>query len=260
MQLCGIAGRVEASSARAGKAAAPSEDRPREPERRGSPGTRGFPLHERSGGRSAGLWGPAPRCQPGPAPPFVAPPGLRDLSAASDGGESPRVKNGTALPGAGLPEPGCRDEGSPGRAGPCPCPGGLARSRDSPSCLAAAGTGREKPSPASGQVLVLTCSRRRTCGRDGNERCSAQPLPGSIFTFAGMTERAPGTEGGGLLHPVPSSGHGEEDSPSSALAGPSCGGEGWRATALPAHACGRRVAAFYARRRKCTTNELLLFS
>lgn len=132
---------------------------------------------------------------------------------ASRRDESPRVKTGRTLPGAGLLEPGGRDGGSPSRTGPGTSLGGLAGGWGSPSWLAAAGTGREERSPAVSQVFVLTYSRTQACGWDGNERCSARPLPGPIFIFAGRTEGAPGTGGRGPPHPVPSARHRERKTP-----------------------------------------------
>lgn len=251
-------------AAGAGTAAAPTEGRAREPERSGTPRTRVFSLHEGSCGRSAAFWGSHTRswCQFVPAPPLVAHPGLRDLSAASDGapceppGRVTARKKRQSAAGAGLPEPAGHDGGSPSRAGPGagPRPGGLAGGWDCPPFLGGRWHRGEEPSPVGSQVFVLTYSRRQACGWGGNERCPAQPLPGPIFSFAGEDRESPWDrrQGSTALQLDIEKGRppGICARPGGRVPVPSCGGEDWRATVLPAHARGRRAAALPSTRRE----------
>lgn len=65
----------------------------------------------------------------------------------------------------------------------------------------------------------------------GRERCSAEPVPSPTSSFAGRTERAPGT---GVLR-TPYLQRGPEKG-AGRVPVPGYGGEGRRATVLPAHA------------------------
>lgn len=225
--------RVEASAAGAGTAAAPTEAL-REPERCGSPGSRGFPGTNGAAAGAPGSGGasPAPRHRlwhpRGCGTARLLPTGLR----AGHRDAAPRLKIGKALPQRGCPNPAAVME--QGRPRARPSPGGSAGGWGSPSW--------ERGAESRRQPGVCACSR------DGNEPCSAQPLPGPISCSAGRTVRAPGM--GGRGPPYLELGTEEGKLPSSALAG--AGGSRCRAAAerAGAHARGHRAAAFCAKGRK----------